>query len=99
MEGDFSLATELADCLVGEGVSFREAHEVVGGLVKRLEEEGRDLKGIGLDELREAHPGFPEDALEWLDPRGAAERRVSLGGTGWGEVARQVGELRGYLAG
>jgi argininosuccinate lyase len=97
MQGDFSLATELADCLVREGVSFREAHEVVGGLVRRLEEEGRDLKGIGLEELRRAHRGFPDDALEWLDPRAAAELRTSLGGTAWGEVERQVAELRGLL--
>ncbi len=94
LEGDFSLATELADCLVGEGVSFREAHEAVGGLVRRLEEEGRDLKGIGLDELRREHESFPDDALDWLDPRAAAERRTSEGGTAWGQIERQVAELR-----
>lgn len=99
MQGDFSLATELADCLVGEGVSFREAHEAVGGLVRRLEAEDRDLAGIELEELRRAHEKFPEDALDWLDPRGAAERRTSEGGTAWGEVEKQMAELRASLDG
>ena len=97
LEGDFSLATELADCLVREGVSFREAHEAVGGLIHRLEEEGRDLKGITLDELRREHEKFSDDALEWLDPRAAAERRTSEGGTAWAEVEKQVEELRRAL--
>jgi argininosuccinate lyase len=97
MKGDFSLATELADCLVREGVPFREAHEAVGRLVRGLEGEGRDLAGIGLEELRRAHPRFPDDALEWLDPRAAAERRTSEGGTAWVEVEKQVAALRKIL--
>jgi argininosuccinate lyase len=94
LAGDFSLATELADALVGEGVPFREAHEAVARLVRRLEEEGRTLAGIGPEELRRAHPAFPEHAPELLDPRRAAERRRSLGGTAWSEVERQVERLR-----
>jgi argininosuccinate lyase len=94
LKGDFSLATELADCLVGEGVPFREAHEAVGALVRDLEGEGRDLNGITLEDLREAHPRFPDGALGWLDPRAAAERRTSEGGTAWSEVETQVRRLR-----
>lgn len=97
LAGDFSLATELADALVEEGVSFREAHGVVGALVHRLEEEGRDLSGIGLPELRQAHPAFPDDTPERLDARRAAESRRSLGGTAWSEVEGQVAALRASL--
>ncbi len=98
LAGDFSLATELADCLVGEGVPFREAHEAVGRLVARLEAAGRDLArtgaGVSLEELRAVHPAFPEDFARWLDPRAAAERRTSLGGTAWSEIEQQVAALR-----
>ena len=94
----FSLATELADVLVEEGVPFREAHEAVAGLVRRLEGyAGSGLGVVGMEELREAHPKFPERALERLDPRKAVERRTSLGGTAWVEVERQVRELRARL--
>ncbi len=95
LAGDFSLATELADCLVGEGVPFREAHEAVGRLVARLETLGRNLSGLSLEELRAVHPAFPEDFDRWLDPRAAAERRTSLGGTAWSEIEKQVATLRG----
>jgi len=98
LAGDFSLATELADLLVEEGVPFREAHEAVGALVRRLDDAGRNLSGIDLATLRAAHAAFPDHALECLDPRRAIERRVSLGGTAWSEVERQVADLRDGLA-
>jgi len=94
LEGDFSLATELADALVGEGVPFREAHEVVGRIVQWCEAEGADLRALTPARAREFHPRFPEDLTSWLDPRAAAERRCSLGGTAWVEVERQVEMLR-----
>jgi argininosuccinate lyase len=94
LQGDFSLATELADALVGEGVPFREAHEVVGHIVRWCESEGTDLRALTPERAHEFHPCFPEDLTSWLDPRAAAERRDSLGGTAWVEVERQVTMLR-----
>ena len=97
LSGDFLLATELADHLVMKGVTFREAHHAVGQLVARLEAEGRDFSGIELETLRSAHPEFDEDALKALDPRVAAERRASWGGTAPQEIARQVEVLSGWI--
>ena len=97
MAGDFSLATELADALVGAGVPFREAHEVVGNIVRWCEEEGTNLTALTPEIARGFHPAFPGDLDTWLDPRQAAERRRSLGGTAWVEVERQVGVLRDRL--
>lgn len=97
LEGDFSLATELADALVGEGVPFREAHEVVGRIIQWCEKEGNDLRALTSERARKFHPRFPQDLSAWLDPRAAAERRCSLGGTAWVEVERQVATLRQSL--
>jgi argininosuccinate lyase len=97
MAGDYILATELADGLVTLGVPFREAHEAVGKLVAWCEGEGRSLDSLSPEELQRFHPSFPEDPdaiAEWLDPEAAAERRTSLGGTAWSEIARQVDLLR-----
>ena len=99
LEGDFLLATELADYLASKGVPFREAHHVTGRLVKLCEERGHDLRGLTLDDLQAGHETFSEDVFGWLQPEAAAERRVSLGGTAWSEVTRQVGLLREALAG
>ena len=91
---DFALATELADHLVTRGVAFREAHHVAGRLVRWCEERGSGFDALTLDVLREHHGAFGDDALTWLVPEAAVERRASFGGTAWSEVARQVELLR-----
>jgi argininosuccinate lyase len=95
--GDFSLATELADLLVTRGVSFREAHEVVARAVAWCEERGTDLSGLSEEVATGLHPQLHGDLAPWLDPRAAAERRTSRGGTAWSEVERQLGLLRAGL--
>jgi argininosuccinate lyase len=97
LRGDFALATELADHLASRGVPFREAHRVVGELVAQLEAQGEDLSGLTLGRLRALHPGFGDDALSWLDPEAAVERRSSTGGTAWSQIERQLQTLRGTL--
>ena len=94
LEGDFSLATELADLLAARGVAFREAHEVVGRIVRWCEEQGTGLEVLTPEAAQRFHVAFPDDLGSWLDPRAAAERRTSLGGTAWSEVERQVKLLR-----
>jgi argininosuccinate lyase len=97
LEGDFLLATELADYLASKGVPFREAHHVTGRLVKLCEDRGTDLRGLTLDDLTAAHEAFAADVFDWLQPRAAAERRTSRGGTAWSEVIRQAALLRARL--
>jgi len=97
LRGDFLLATELADYLAARGVPFREAHNVSGRLVRWCEDKGVGFDALTLDVLQQHHPDFGADALEWLDPVAAVERRTSRGGTAWSEVERQVGVLRESL--
>ncbi|RTG92609.1 argininosuccinate lyase [Thermus scotoductus] len=80
-EEGYALATELADYLAEKGLPFREAHHVVGRLVRRLVEEGRALKDLTLEELKAHHPLFAEDALPLLRLETAIHRRNSFGGT------------------
>lgn len=92
--GDFSLATELADLLVERGVPFREAHGVVAKAVRWCEEKGGNLTLLEGGAAQRFHPKFPLDLGLWLDPRAAAERRTSLGGTASSEIQRQSSLLR-----
>jgi argininosuccinate lyase len=98
LEGDFLLATELADHLATRGVPFRQAHHVVGRLVADLEARGENFSAVDLPMLRTFHEAFGEDALEALNPRHAAERRVSYGGTSSSEIARQVQGLQRWAS-
>jgi argininosuccinate lyase len=94
LRGDFLLATELADYLAGKGVPFREAHHVAGRLVRHCEQRGVGFDALTLDVLTDHHSAFEADALDWLDPVTAVERRTSRGGTAWSEIEHQLALLR-----
>ena len=97
LQGDLSLATELADYLVGKGVTFREAHHVVGRIVNWCEKNNKGFHQISLENFQMFHPDFESDVDEWLIPERSAERRTSQGGTAWREIQRQVILLREFI--
>lgn len=94
LASDPSLATELADCLVERGVPFREAHRAVAKAVRWCDDQGGNLALLDGGGARPFHDAFPTDLGPWLDPRAAAERRRSHGGTASSEIARQTARLR-----
>jgi len=96
--GDFSLATELADLLVERGVPFREAHGIVARAVRWCEEQDGNLTLLDGGAAQQFHAEFPSDLGPWLDPRAAAERRTSFGGTASSEIDRQVSRLRNLVS-
>jgi argininosuccinate lyase len=90
-------ALDLAEILVTRGVPFREAHEVVGGLVAGLAIEGRTLSEATADELEAAHPHLGASDLESLSPTASVAARVTAGGGSMDSVASQLGALREAL--
>ena len=97
LAGDFLLATEIADFLVTEGVPFRDAHHVAGRIVAWCEARGGNLALLQGADLTQFHEKLGPAVLTWLDPRAAAERRTSLGGTAPSAIQAQVVALRGWL--
>ncbi|HEX9529926.1 MAG TPA: argininosuccinate lyase [Acidimicrobiales bacterium] len=87
-----SAAVDLAEWLVERGMPFRQAHVVVGGLVRDSIE-----RHVPLAELVESHPALGTDALPLLEPGVAVSRRVTPGGAGPGPVAEQLQRFRGRL--
>jgi argininosuccinate lyase len=95
--GGFALATELADYLAAQGVPFREAHRVVGQLVRRCEELGVTLEEVPAEELTAAHPilvGLPRDLLT---PEGSVANKKSTGSTSPASVEEQLERARKVL--
>jgi argininosuccinate lyase len=78
-------ATDLAEDLVEEGTPFREAHALVGGLVRQAVE-----RGVPLDELVTNDPRLGPEVLPLLEPGSAVRRRTTPGGGGPEPVARQL---------
>ena len=74
-------ATDLADHLARQGVPFREAHEIVGRLVRSRLADGHDLAGMTLDELHAIDPRFTAAALDEIAPERSVASRSSPGGT------------------
>jgi argininosuccinate lyase len=86
-------ATDLADYLVMSGVPFREAHHIVGGLVREAETEGVQLSELSVDVLAQAHPSLMRpEAREALDARAAVERRKLVGGPAKACVLKEAEE-------
>ncbi|MES2464754.1 MAG: argininosuccinate lyase [Armatimonadota bacterium] len=92
--GDFSTATDLADALAAEGVPFREAHEVVGRLVRQCLEEGKALETLTIDDLQELDQRFTPSALLAVTAEASANARTSYGGTALSSVRDQLEEAR-----
>lgn len=93
----FTLATDVADALVRNGVPFREAHEAVGRLVAACLAQQRTLDELSPDELEQFHPRLREIAL----PRtvwDALRAREHPGGTGPQQVAAALTASRTALA-
>jgi argininosuccinate lyase len=89
-------ATDLADYLVLSGMPFREAHHVVGALVRAAEERGVQLGELPRDVLAAAHASLGEaEAARALDPALAVERRQVLGGPAKARVLEAIAEARG----
>ncbi len=88
-------ATDLADYLVTAGVPFRQAHHVVGGLVREAEQRGLQLGELPVDVLRAAHPALGEEAAgSALDPAAAVERRALPGGPARAAVTQEIAAAR-----
>ena len=98
LRGHFLLATEIADFLVTRGVPFREAHHVSGSIVAECESRGVNFEALAIEDFQRHHAAFDHEVLTWLDPRQAAERRGSFGGTASAEIQRQVAALRSVLS-
>jgi len=90
----FSLATDVAEWLVRQGVPFRQAHEVAGACVRRCEEHGVELWDLSDEELAAVSPALTPQVREVLSVRGAIASRDARGGTALDRVREQLDELR-----
>ena len=90
-------ATDLADHLARAGVPFREAHEIVGRVVRERVAAKKDLAGITLAELRSVDPRFGDSAVDEIDVARSLASRSSPGGTAPDRVRAAIEEARAAL--
>ena len=90
----FSLATDVADHLVRQGVPFAVAHEVAGESVRYCEQRGLTLQELTADDLPGISEHLDESVLGVLTVEGSVASRDGRGGTAPVRVAEQTAELR-----
>ncbi|HWP67249.1 MAG TPA: argininosuccinate lyase [Candidatus Limnocylindria bacterium] len=88
------LATDLADALVERGLPFRQAHEVVGGLVRHCLRTGTALRALDAATLARHSPLLTRAMVRRLTPARSLARRRVIGGTAPAEVARALRRAR-----
>ncbi len=90
VENDFSNATDLADYLVGKGVAFREAYQIVGSIVMSCVSKKILFKDLTLEEFKLFHKAFEQDIYTSIMPQNVVNSRNSIGGTGFKLVQAEL---------
>lgn len=95
----FIEATDIAEYLVCQGVPFRDAHEIVGNLVKYCEVCGKRFSDITKDDLENLHIEYGLEDLRQFTVENCIKNRDSFGGTSHKDVERQIANAKTFLAG
>jgi argininosuccinate lyase len=95
----FTLATEVADWLVGQNIPFAEAHEITGAVVRFCEERGHDLAGLTEADLGEIDARLNKDVLEAIKLDRAVASRTGYGATAPIRVREQIARFEAALSG
>ena len=90
----FSMATDVADFLVRQGVAFKEAHDAVGKLVAYCEENNLELSDLTKEQYESVSRHLKPDLKDVLNLTAAIESRNSAGGTSSKQVIEQLLKLR-----
>jgi argininosuccinate lyase len=98
LDEGFLDATALMEYLVRQGVPMRAAHETVGKLVRRCEQQGCRLAQLALEDLRAEQPKIDPDVFDVLGAANAVRAFTSLGSTAPAEVQKQLDSWQQRLA-
>ncbi|RIQ12940.1 argininosuccinate lyase [Jiangella rhizosphaerae] len=94
----FSLATDVAEWLVREGVPFRSAHEIAGACVRECESRGIELWDLTDEDLAAISPSLTPSVRSVLSVPGSLASRSARGGTAPDRVREQLAAVREAVA-
>ncbi len=91
-------AVEMTEYLAAKGIPFREAHHIVGTMVKACEERKKYLWEMGIDEMLTYSDVFDSTVFEYINPCNVVKSRKTPGGAAIGEVEKQIETEKAYLS-
>ncbi|MDD4013080.1 MAG: argininosuccinate lyase [Candidatus Omnitrophica bacterium] len=98
MADEFIYATDIAEYLVRKGVSFREAHDAVGGIVKYCCEKGINISDLSIKELKGFNRSLSGDVYGLLNPASSVKGKRTQGSTNPKMVGREIAKWKKKLA-
>ena len=90
-------ATDAADYLVHRGVPFRQAHDLIGKVLREAERQGKQWTQLSLEDVRKISPLFEKDFLEGTSAEDAIANKAVLGGTAPESVRAAIAQLEQHL--
>ena len=93
-EQGYTTATDLADYLVVQGLPFRDAHDVVGQVVRYAIENNKLLSALSLSELQQFSELIKDDVFAVLKLEGSVLARNHVGSTSPAQVKTQIARLK-----
>ena len=94
----FLLSTDVADYLVSKGVAFRTAHEVVGGMVRKMLADGKEFDTLTPAEWKAYHAAFGDDVMKVVTAQASVGAKKTPQSTNPGAVKAQLAEIQQWLA-
>jgi len=94
---DFSCATEIADYLVKKGMAFRDAHRLVGKIVRHCIDNKKYLQDLTYSEFKTFSNLFSRDILDFTSPNSSVKSKSSPGGTCLKNVKAQIEKAKSSL--
>jgi argininosuccinate lyase len=91
-------ATDGADYLVRRGMPFRQAHDLIGKVLREAERQGKQWTQLSLDEIQKISPQFGPDFLPGLTVEHALATKTVSGGTAPESVRAAIAELENRIA-
>jgi argininosuccinate lyase len=91
------LATEAADYLVKKGIPFRQAHDLVGNLLREAERQAKPWTQLSLEDFRRISPAFDADVANALQLAAALQSKSVPGGTAENSVRAAISQLEQKL--
>ncbi|MDD4956571.1 MAG: argininosuccinate lyase [Candidatus Omnitrophica bacterium] len=99
LDNEAIYATDIAEYLVGKKVPFREAHDIVGKMVRYCLDKGTEISGLSPEELKSFSVELDGNVLALLDPHTSVSNKKTYGSTNPERVRKEVARWKKKLRG
>ncbi len=97
LQDEFIYATDIAEYLVRKGVAFKNAHDIVGNIVKHCSDEDVKISDISIAKLKTFSEQLEEDVYELLDPVSSVNNKKTVGSTNPELVKKEIAKWKKKL--